>query len=69
MQKTTDDVLGVQSTLPPERIEEVYDFALFLQQRSNGQVDSDDEWTEEDLRDAVAAGIRYAESLETGDEK
>lgn len=69
MQKTTDDVLGVLSTLPPERIEEVYDFALFLQQRSNGQVDSDDEWTEEDLRDAVAAGIRYAESLETGDEK
>lgn len=68
MQKTVDDVIEVLKDLPPERVEEVYDFALFLNSRCKSQSDFSDEWTEEDMRDATIASLRYADSLEAEDE-
>ncbi len=49
--------------LPAEKVREVRDFALFLKERSSrGQpVNESDEWTDEDIRDFLAASLDYAE--------
>ena len=68
MHRSVTDVVGILSSLPPERVEEVYDFALFLKTRLQGPIDESDEWSEEDLRDVSAASLSYAESLEAAQE-
>jgi len=68
MQRTADDVFDLLVTLPPERVEEVYDFALFLKTRCASAVDESDEWSEADRRDVTAASLKSAESLEPEDD-
>ena len=58
------ELLDALRALPPEQVAEVRDFALFLRARYGGLVDGVDEgnaWSEEDVRDLVAASIAYAE--------
>ena len=61
MPVTVPDVVRELKTLPPERVEEVYDFVLFLKTRATAPVDESHEWTEQDQQDVVAAALRYAE--------
>lgn len=50
------------SALPPEKVEEVADFARFLKAKyaENVEVDFSDEWTDEDLEDAARTSLEYA---------
>jgi hypothetical protein len=58
----TLEILDVLKSLPPEKVAEVKDFAVFLRERygKSESVDESDEWTEEDLQDAANASISYA---------
>jgi hypothetical protein len=62
MHITIPEVVRQLSTLPPERIAEVYDFVLFLKTRQSQAVDHGDEWSEDDMRDAASASLNYAEA-------
>lgn len=61
MPVTIPQVVRELQALPPERVAEVYDFVLFLKSRIPVSIDVSDEWTDEDMRDAVNAGLRYAD--------
>ena len=63
MSVSLPEVMRQISTLPPERVEEVYDFVLFLKTRPPSVVEDSDAWSEEDRRDVIRAGLHYAESL------
>jgi hypothetical protein len=57
------EILEALSTLPSEKVAEVYDFVTFLQERY-GQctaADVSDAWSEEDLRDLMRASLAHAE--------
>jgi hypothetical protein len=54
-----EEVVRALLTLPPERVTEVRDFVLFLQSRYRQTVDVADAWTEDDIRDLVAASLAY----------
>lgn len=57
------DILEALSTLPTEKVAEVYDFVAFLRERY-GQptaVDVSDAWSEEDLHDLMRASLAHAE--------
>jgi hypothetical protein len=62
VQITIPEVVRQLSTLPPERIAEVYDFILFLKTRQIQAVDERDDWSEEDMRDAASASLNYAKA-------
>jgi hypothetical protein len=68
MQRTVTEVVDVLKSLPPERVEEVYDFALFLKGRCGGPVDECDHWSEEDCREVVAASLHYADRMDAGED-
>lgn len=56
-----EQVVKAISTLPPEKMAEVYDFVLFLQARYGRlAVDESDVWSEEDVQDLVTATLAYA---------
>jgi predicted transcriptional regulator len=67
MRRSVADVVAIVSSLPPERVEEVYDFALFLRTRLHAPIDETDDWSEEDVRDVTAASLRYVESVEAAE--
>ncbi len=69
MSVSLPEVMRQISTLPPERVEEVYDFVLFLKTRLTGVVEDSDAWSDEDQRDAIRAGLHYAESLLAAEEE
>lgn len=69
MTRTAGEIIGILNSLPPERVEQVYDFALFLKNRSEENFDLSDEWSESDYQDAATASMSYVESLESTDEK
>ena len=58
----TIELISVLSALPPEKVEEVADFARFLKAKyaEDVKVDISDEWTDEDLEDATRASLEYA---------
>jgi hypothetical protein len=58
-----EEILRTLATLPPDKVAEVQDFALFLKQQCERESapDDSDAWTEEDLRDLTAAALEYAE--------
>ncbi len=58
------DVIRVIATLPPDKMAEVYDFALFLHQRYQGEmpIDIDDAWNTEDIEDLLKFALGYANS-------
>ena len=62
----TLEILEVLKSLPPQKIAEVKDFAVFLRERYGKAeiVDESDEWTEEHLRDVTIASLRYADEFE-----
>ena len=66
----TEQIAQAMSTLPPEKVAEVYDFVLFLQARyGRPSVDTSDVWSEEDTRDLVTATLAYAgQTIWTGEE-
>lgn len=57
----TFELISVLSTLPPDKINEVTDFANFLKERygTDQDVDISDEWTDEDYADATRASMEY----------
>lgn len=57
------EILETLSTLPPEKVAEVYDFVTFLQERYGQRtaVDVSDAWSEEDLHDLMRASLTHAE--------
>lgn len=57
----TYEIVEVLGTLPPEKIDEVIDFAMFLKARygTDLPIDESDEWTEEDMHDATTASLEY----------
>jgi hypothetical protein len=55
------EIMRELTGLPEKRIAEVYDFVLFLKTREQ-DVDVSDDWSEEDMRDATIATMRYAEA-------
>lgn len=57
----TEQIVRAISTLPPEKVAEVYDFVLFLQTRyGRPMVDSSDAWSGEDIQDLAATTLAYA---------
>lgn len=60
----TFELISVLSALPPDKVEEVADFARFLKAKyaEDIHVDISDEWSDEDLADAARASIEYAYS-------
>ncbi len=61
------EVIRAMRGLPPEKIDEVKDFVLFLRDKYV-DVDYSDEWTDEDMRDFAAASALYFEAT-LGDEE
>ena len=59
------EILRTLAALPPDKVAEVQDFALFLRQRcaQEGGLDESDTWTEEDLSDLTAAVLAHAEPM------
>jgi hypothetical protein len=57
------EILDALSTLPTEKVAEVYDFITFLRERYSQRtaVDMSDVWSEEDLQDLIRASLAYAE--------
>jgi len=57
------EIIQALRHLPPEKVREVRDFALFLKEQfQRGQpVNESDEWTDEDIRDFLEASIEYAD--------
>ncbi len=66
----TIEILNVLKTLPPEKLDEVKDFAVFLHERyGNPEIlDESDEWSDEDLRDFSKATFEYFEQTEQENE-
>ncbi len=60
------EIMDVLSSLPPDKIMEVKDFADFLRGRYSEveMIDDSDEWSDEDCRDATAASLRYADTFD-----
>ena len=69
MSVTLPEVVRQLSSLPPERVAEVYDFVLFLKSRPAAGVDASDQWSDEDRHDATAASLHYAEAVLTVEEE
>lgn len=61
--RQAEEILRALSALPSEKVAEVQDFILFLREHYGYEkvVDESDTWTEEDLRDLVAAALNYAD--------
>jgi hypothetical protein len=61
----TTEILQVLKKLPPEKVVEVRDFAVFLQSQyeKSQTIDESDEWTDEDLQDFTASS-RFVEESE-----
>ncbi len=59
----TLEIVDLLESLPSEKIAEVKDFALFLRERykNTEAIDESDEWSDEDLQDAVFSSINYSE--------
>jgi hypothetical protein len=59
----TLEIVDLLKSLPSEKIAEVKDFALFLRERykDTKTIDESDEWSDEDLQDAIFASTNYAE--------
>jgi hypothetical protein len=59
----TLEILDVLKNLPSEKVDEVKDFAIFLRERygKNEIIDESDEWTDEDLREAVNTTLSYVD--------
>lgn len=57
------EIIQALRHLPAEKVREVRDFALFLKERSRRErpVDESGEWTDEDIRDFLAASLDYTE--------
>jgi hypothetical protein len=57
------EILKLLQNMDPEQVRQVRDFTLFLKVRYKSplEVDESDSWTEEDMRDATAACLRYAD--------
>lgn len=58
-----EQLIKAISTLPPEKMTEVYDFVLFLQARYGrpAPADTSDVWSEEDIHDLITATLAYAD--------
>lgn len=57
------EILDALSTLPSEKVAEVYDFVTFLEERYGKRraVDMSDAWSEKDMYDLIQASLAYAE--------
>ncbi len=55
------EILDVLRSLPPHKVDEVIDFAVFLSERyGKGEAtDEGNEWAEEDVHDASGASHAY----------
>ncbi len=64
------EVTNAMKSLPAEKVTEVKDFVMFLQEKYSKQeiVDESDEWTDEDLNDFALASFSYFEQTEQKDE-
>ena len=60
----TVEILQALKNLPPEKISQVRDFAVFLQHQygKSPTIDESDEWTDEDLRDFTTSS-RFIEEI------
>jgi hypothetical protein len=58
-----DEILRTLVKLPSDQVREVHDFVLFLEERYGelGTVSIANDWSDEDIRELVAASIAYAE--------
>ena len=56
------EIIRTINGLPPEKVNEVRDFANFLKERYGTAlpVEYSDVWTEEDIRDLTAAALSHA---------
>lgn len=61
----TREILQALKTLPPEKVNEVRDFVVFLQYqyKKSQTIDESDEWTDEDLKDFTASSRFVEESV------
>lgn len=56
------DLIQILDTLPPEKVAEVIDFALFLQTRTHKlPLHESTHWTDDDIQDLTAASLNYAD--------
>jgi hypothetical protein len=57
------EILRTLVKLPSDQVREVHDFVLFLEERYGEMASANvaDDWSDEDIRDLVAASMTYAE--------
>ncbi len=57
------EILEALASLPPDKVEAVYDYITFLRQRygEGAQIDKSGAWSEEDIGDLVAASLAHAQ--------
>ncbi len=60
--ETAIEIIRTISALPPDKVDEVRDFANFLKERygMTTAVEYSEVWTDEDLRDLTAAALHHA---------
>jgi len=65
------EIIRTISALPPEKVDEVRDFANFLKERYAAEtpVEYSDVWTDEDLRDLTATALRHAQTVWPEDDR
>jgi Protein of unknown function (DUF2281) len=61
----TLEIVDLLKSLPSEKITEVKDFAMFLREKYKNTevIDESDEWSDQDLQDAVFASTNHAEAI------
>lgn len=56
------DLSQILATLPPDKVAEVIDFALFLQTRANKlPLNESTQWTDDDIQELTLASLNYAD--------
>lgn len=67
----TIEVINALRGLPPEKVAELRDFALFLRDKYGKprEIQYSDEWSEEDLADASNAVFEYAYKTEKEEDR
>ena len=61
-QEQAKELLRALQELPADKVTEVYDYVTFLHERYSDKpsVDTSETWSDEDIKDLIAASLDYA---------
>ena len=58
-----EEIVTALTALPPDKVNEVHDFIVFLKERYGYEpvLDENDEWSDDDIRDLTNAVLSHAD--------